>query len=704
MDIIQHLKPLIAWLHLHPGWAGFVTFLISLTESLAVVGYFVPGSVMMTAIGTLIGAGIIPTWSTMIWAIAGAVVGDGLSYRIGYHYKNQIRNMWPISKYPHWMDKGEDFFHRHGGKSVFLGRFVGAVRPMVPMIAGMLHMKPIRFFFSNFFSAVLWAPAYMLPGILIGAATLELDPKTATEFVLWVLVVLFLIGISFWLLKRFVYAIINWCHKQLDKLWAFLLRHPSFKPLCLMLQNPQHPEGHGQLTMALGFILTLITLVFVTMSVIHKGYLIDLNYPIHSFFRSLQNDTLRKIMVLLTMLGDKRNLLPASVAIFIGFLCAKHWRAACHWAAAIVICAGIAYIMKHTIDSSRPLDIFSPSTSYSYPSGHVALTVIFFSFLSVLISHNYVRRIRIAIYSSAFSIIFIVVLCRLYLGAHWFTDTLGAALLGLCTLLPLTISYRRKLYPQLNLKWVYLIGGLVYLLIYINSCYIFYHKFINKYQPVWPSSQVKMQQWWQQSRIQPLYRTNRFGRPIHLINIQWAGDLKMIKQELKANGWIWIPKQTVLNTIGRFSEKSHSKPLPLVPAIYLGQIPALIMVKPINAQGLYLVLQLWNSRTQFTNKEVPLLVGTINYRLPRHHKFWEYKQYREQYRALPPALLQLQSALMGYHWRVETYPKLKKPDDILTNEWDAGTILIKPVNDTKWHENIKYTYYYYYEGIRVTTQ
>ena len=61
-------------------------FLISLSESLAVVGLVVPGVILMTAIGSLIGAGKLPALATMTWAILGAIAGDGLSYWLGLYW------------------------------------------------------------------------------------------------------------------------------------------------------------------------------------------------------------------------------------------------------------------------------------------------------------------------------------------------------------------------------------------------------------------------------------------------------------------------------------------------------------------------------------------------------------------------------------------------------------------------------------------
>jgi membrane protein DedA with SNARE-associated domain/membrane-associated phospholipid phosphatase len=683
MDIIHYLKPVIEWLHIHPHWAGFVTFLISLTESLAIAGYIMPGSVMMTAVGTLIGASIIPAWSTVFCAILGAIVGDGLSYRLGYYFKDNIRGMWLFRRYPLWLSKSETFFHNHGGKSVFLGRFVGAVRPMVPLIAGMMRLEPWRFYLSNVFSAILWAPAYMVPGMLIGAATLQLDPKTATEFVLWILLALIIIGLTFWLIKILLFKLIDWTHHRLDRLWSFLLQHASFRPICLALQNPYYPNSHGQLTLALVCILTLVITTLVSINVIDNGFLTTLNDPIHNFFRSIQTPRGSSIMVLLTLMGDKLILLPTSTAIFITFALQKQWRAALHWIAVIVLCAGFAYILKHFSDYPRPLDIINPNTSNGFPSGHAAVSVVFFGFFSILIAHNYERWLRGLLYGFSITLTTVVVLSRLYLGAHWFTDILGGVLIALCALFLVTISYRRQLYPTLRLGKVYAIGALVYCVVYGIVCYLQFNTLVQDYRPIWPSKQIKIMQWWQQDSSVPPLWNNRFGVPIHLINVQWVDNLRNIQTQLERNDWSVVPKQTLINTIGRFSKDDNAKHLPLIPSSYEGQTPVLVMVKPING-NIVLVLRLWEARIDFTDNTLPLWIGNISYQLSRNAHFWENHR---RYRQLPPAILSLQSLVLGNQWRIVTYPSNMKPKRVLPTEWQAGTLLIRAADRQSMSES-----------------
>ncbi|WP_455208183.1 DedA family protein [Kaarinaea lacus] len=167
MDL-STIQPLLDWLTQHPELAGLIVFLVAAGESLALVGIVVPGVVFMLGIGTLVGLGALNIWQALIWAAAGAVAGDGTSYWLGRHFDRQLRHVWPLSRYPNLIPKGEKFFERHGGASVLFGRFVGPLRPIIPAVAGIMHMPQGKFYFINVVSAVLWAPVVILPGVAFG--------------------------------------------------------------------------------------------------------------------------------------------------------------------------------------------------------------------------------------------------------------------------------------------------------------------------------------------------------------------------------------------------------------------------------------------------------------------------------------------------------------------------------------------------------
>lgn len=162
---------LLNWLGSHTHWLGLAIFLIAMVESLAVAGLLVPGVLLLFAAAALAGGGSLGLMATLSWAFAGAVCGDVISFAMGRCFHQDIRRMRLFARHPHWLDRGEHFFRRYGSYSIVLGRFIGPIRPIIPMVAGMFDMPYWRFLLVNILSALAWAPVYVLPGYVAGNAT-----------------------------------------------------------------------------------------------------------------------------------------------------------------------------------------------------------------------------------------------------------------------------------------------------------------------------------------------------------------------------------------------------------------------------------------------------------------------------------------------------------------------------------------------------
>lgn len=160
----------MAWLSAHSQWLGLAIFLIALVESLAIAGLLVPGVVLMLAATAMAGSGDLSVSAALAWAFAGAVIGDLLSFALGRVFHQDIRRLSLFRRHPQWIDRGERFFRHYGVLSILIGRFVGPIRPIIPMVAGMFDMPVWRFVLVNLLSALAWAPAYVLPGFYAGRA------------------------------------------------------------------------------------------------------------------------------------------------------------------------------------------------------------------------------------------------------------------------------------------------------------------------------------------------------------------------------------------------------------------------------------------------------------------------------------------------------------------------------------------------------
>lgn len=200
------VQTILDWVAANPESAGLAIFVISAVESLALIGILIPGVIILFAFGTLVGAGILPVVPVLLWAFAGAVLGDQVSFWLGWNLKERLWQIWPLSRYPQFVGKSERFFNKYGAASVFIGRFIGPIRPVIPAMAGMSNMPPLRFTLVNLSSAALWSPAYMLPGAVLGASMQVAGAVAAKMAILMMLIA----GLSYlwvWGSSRFLIKI-----------------------------------------------------------------------------------------------------------------------------------------------------------------------------------------------------------------------------------------------------------------------------------------------------------------------------------------------------------------------------------------------------------------------------------------------------------------------------------------------------------------
>ena len=300
----------------HPHGISVFTYFIVFAEAMAVVGAIVPGAIIMPAIGFLIGSAIVPAGSTFMWAILGAVTGDCLSYFIGVYFQDRIHRMWPFTRWPKLLGQSEKFFSEHGGKSVFIGRFVGPVRAMIPMVAGMLKMPLAKFLLVSLPSAVIWSVGYMVPGVLLGALSLELPPKVATVFTLGVLLTAVVLWVMVWFTQHFFKQIWKLIDYYIKRLWKYCEKHKILSWITKSLSDPKVPDNHRQLTLLVMAIFSFILFLFIFYQVLIAGFLVDFSYAIYYLLGSIRTVFLDHFFVLITLFGDLPMLLVAWGIVF----------------------------------------------------------------------------------------------------------------------------------------------------------------------------------------------------------------------------------------------------------------------------------------------------------------------------------------------------------------------------------------------------
>src|SRR5215467_6926979 len=151
----------------HPYWAFPIAFAIAFTESFVGLSFLMPGFLLLVSLGGVIGASqasLFPAWAG---AVAGAILGDWISWWIGFHYHHKIVHFRLFRRYEDQIEKALHLFHNWGTWAIFIGRFMGPLRATVPLVAGMSELEFWPFMVANTLSAVVWAYVLLAPGAAI---------------------------------------------------------------------------------------------------------------------------------------------------------------------------------------------------------------------------------------------------------------------------------------------------------------------------------------------------------------------------------------------------------------------------------------------------------------------------------------------------------------------------------------------------------
>lgn len=164
MSFAEISHGVVSFIQQHQAWAPLIVGGLAFAESVAILSFVVPATGILLAIGAVLAAAGIPFWPVWAGAVVGAVLGDWISYVVGYLLKDRIHSYWPFVRFPHFMARAEEFTKKWGVGAVFIGRFSGPLRAFVPLAAGMFQMRRLYFQAANISSAIIWSFAMLLPG------------------------------------------------------------------------------------------------------------------------------------------------------------------------------------------------------------------------------------------------------------------------------------------------------------------------------------------------------------------------------------------------------------------------------------------------------------------------------------------------------------------------------------------------------------
>ncbi len=594
-DLLQQLPH---WAQNHPLLFGGLVFLVAFLESLAVIGFVVPGVVMMFVAGALIAAGGMTFVEGVAWAASGAISGDLLSYWLGRRYRQGLLGFWPFCRYPALVEGGVAFFRRYGGWSVAFGRFVGPVRAIIPLVAGMMGMPGWRFVVANVLSGIAWAVVYLLPGMVFA---LSMELAAAVAWRLAVLLLLLVAGAALfgWGVKHLFLWFSGHAKALLAWSLSWALRHPTRGRLVTALTDPAHPEA------AALSLMSLILLLGATLFFLMLGWVAQL-----SGAAELDRWLLGAIQALRAPLAD--NLLAAFTRIAdgpllsvwvvtLGALAYRRGDRRLLWygIAALGFAFCLTWFLKLALAIPRPQVVVFPPASPAFPSGHTMNAVVAFGFWAVTRKAS-AWSPRWLFFMAAGVLVFGVGFSRVYLGVHWPSDVLASLALGSAWVALLGIAYHRHAATRASGGW----GGLLLLaLLWAGWLWGFDHN-AAPYEPYRPIATAQVSAWGKsnfESATTP---------DAQEAALRFAGDLGWLSQRLANQGWRVRAPFQASELLQLLSPRASPREWPVIPRVVDGRYPDLVLVRPM-ANGRRAVLRWWRARVTLAPGETPVWWGEM---------------------------------------------------------------------------------------------
>jgi len=567
---------------LHPATAAMAVFLISFTESLALIGLIVPGTALMIGVGALAGSGALALKTALFAAMLGAIAGDGVSYWLGHRFSTRLKEFWPFRKHPQMLARSEEFIRRHGGKSVFIGRFIGPIRPTIPVAAGMLDMPPGRFAAVNILSSIGWALAYLLPGFLLGSS-IALVNAVSARLSLLIIILMLTIWLVFW-----------FCRKALGLLDRFGPKGERLLPLlCLALVLS------GWLF--LGILEDVLTL----------DPLVRADQAVFGLFQALRTPWTDRLLTAVTELGDGVVVFPVAVIVLIVLLSQRKFRPSKFWFIAVAGGLSLVEIFKWLLHRPRPITtLYQGVSHWAFPSGHSAISAVIYGFLAVLLVRSFEPRRRWLPFAAALGISLIIAFSRLYLGAHWLSDVLGGLSLGWAWTALLGILYLRGEENTVPKGTVLLAGFSALLLAGTWNIHNRHNEDLVRYRTRNEVQSLSAESWlkddWQKL---PAWRIDLAGETEQPITFQWAGDPERLASLLEKQNWSRPEGLNFKQLANLFVPGAGIRQLPMLPLLENGRTEQLLMQLPHDDRRL--TLRLWPSEYKLSQTGQPIWLGTV---------------------------------------------------------------------------------------------
>jgi len=438
-----------------PEWAALlIVFALPALEASVFLGFIFPGEIAVILGGVLVSqhkVGVVPV---LLLAVAGAVLGDAVGYFVGKRWGRRLIHHTigriPIARH-HFeksFPKAEAYLARRGGSAVFFGRWTAALRVLVPGLAGMAGVRYRTFAIFNFLGGLAWATTFVVLGYAAGRSYKEVEHWTRRIGLLLLLLII-VVGV--------ILAIGRWVARHPERFrsfWDRQLNRPRvarfrgrYRRQIDFLLNRFRPGTAAGLSVTISFVLIALASWasgVIAQDVVAQQDLARIDLPVKHFIDSHRTPFATGAMKVLTQLGSTYVIVPVFLFIGLAWLWRrKTWMPFLMFVASIGGASLLRFLVGELVDRPRPVPPpgLGPFAGPSFPSSHTVMAVAAYGILAALYSRaarSWARRV--AAWMGAFIVCLVVGSSRIYLGAHWLTDVLGAYALGTAWLFALLFT------------------------------------------------------------------------------------------------------------------------------------------------------------------------------------------------------------------------------------------------------------------------
>jgi len=396
-------------------WLAFVA---ALMETTLLVGLLIPGSTLLLFLGAYSVSGQLDIGGLIGFAIAGAILGDNFNYFLGRHYGQSWteRGLWFL--HPEHFKKARQFFDRHGAISVFLGRFIPSIKEFMPFIAGTVGMHRPVFFFWNVLGATGWGFLWH---------SLNLAAMWLSRLKQWV----YRHGQLFIHFSQSLWNAFGTAIKTNSDVIAFVERHSIIFDFLQRRLQRQPFSGLPLTLLGLAFIYVLALFGGIIEDLVTLDPIVYVDQNVAQIIADVRSQQVIQVFIWITELGKWQLVLPLMGFSILLLVISRRYLLALPLMVASAGSMSFAVLGKLVFHRPRPVENMLLEHSYSFPSGHATIAVAFYGFLGyLLIRHSSHWKHRVNLFFVSVTLILLIGISRLVLGAHFLSDVWAGYLLG----------------------------------------------------------------------------------------------------------------------------------------------------------------------------------------------------------------------------------------------------------------------------------